>query len=321
MEKDNEVSGDGNSNTSEYWQYDGRLGRRWNVDSKPNPSISQYACFANNPIIFADPKGDTLFVREGNATQLIQAQNDLLGMVSAANQAAAAFVTNPLGTADPNFNLFVQVTPPPGYVPGTDAGLDLLIGMADLNPLNNPPDLLYEVTDNPQAGNGANNGTVGSPYSNESSATMNGVQYKVNYPSFLNIKTGISEPSSDFENNGYLPVAKYLGISPTTCRPVSSTFTLQLSVHSNTTFYSNMKDRNGARTPYNQNNMNALPRSLGVFVSLQGAWFNLNDMDLANKKINTHMIQVRAMVNTAAYQGASSAQPVGKRPTPSASGF
>src|SRR5690606_18721571 len=32
QEKDNEVYGDGNSYTAEFWQYDPRLGRRWNVD-------------------------------------------------------------------------------------------------------------------------------------------------------------------------------------------------------------------------------------------------------------------------------------------------
>jgi len=61
-EKDNEVSGVGNSMTAEFWQYDSRLGRRWNLDPKPNPSISQYAAFANNPIFYTDPFGDTTVV-------------------------------------------------------------------------------------------------------------------------------------------------------------------------------------------------------------------------------------------------------------------
>jgi RHS repeat-associated protein len=59
QEMDNEVSGIGNSYTAEYWQYDSRLGRRWNIDPKPNPSISHYATFANNPILYNDFKGDT----------------------------------------------------------------------------------------------------------------------------------------------------------------------------------------------------------------------------------------------------------------------
>lgn len=52
--------------TAEYWEYDSRLGRRWNQDPKPNPSISNYATFANNPIWFSDAKGDTIIVNGAN---------------------------------------------------------------------------------------------------------------------------------------------------------------------------------------------------------------------------------------------------------------
>ena len=58
QEKDNEVSGEGNSNTAEFWQYDTRLGRRWNLDPKPQISISDFATFGNNPIKFNDILGD-----------------------------------------------------------------------------------------------------------------------------------------------------------------------------------------------------------------------------------------------------------------------
>ncbi len=60
QEKDNEVAGVGNSMTAEFWQYDSRLGRRFNRDPKPNALTSEYACFANNPIWYSDPLGDTL---------------------------------------------------------------------------------------------------------------------------------------------------------------------------------------------------------------------------------------------------------------------
>lgn len=60
QERDDEISGSGNSYTAMFWQYDSRLGRRWNLDPKPNPSISQYATFGNNPIYFMDPFGDTV---------------------------------------------------------------------------------------------------------------------------------------------------------------------------------------------------------------------------------------------------------------------
>lgn len=45
--------------TAEYWMYDGRLGRRWNVDPVDQISISNYATFANNPIKVIDVKGDS----------------------------------------------------------------------------------------------------------------------------------------------------------------------------------------------------------------------------------------------------------------------
>ena len=59
QEKDNEIYGEGNSYSAEYWQYDARLGRRWNVDPKDVPSFSPYSCFANNPLWFSDVAGDS----------------------------------------------------------------------------------------------------------------------------------------------------------------------------------------------------------------------------------------------------------------------
>jgi RHS repeat-associated protein len=58
MEKDDEVAGSGNSYTAEFWQYDSRLGRRWNIDPVDQISISNYAAFRNNPIFFIDPFGN-----------------------------------------------------------------------------------------------------------------------------------------------------------------------------------------------------------------------------------------------------------------------
>ena len=61
MQKDDEVAGQGNSYTAEFWQYDSRLGRRWNLDPVFKEHESPYTCFANNPIWFIDPNGaDTL---------------------------------------------------------------------------------------------------------------------------------------------------------------------------------------------------------------------------------------------------------------------
>jgi RHS repeat-associated protein len=78
MEKDDEVKGDGNSYTAQFWEYDTRLGRRWNRDPKPNPSISEYACFANNPILFSDPEGDTIRIpNKGDRKAVLKMINHL----------------------------------------------------------------------------------------------------------------------------------------------------------------------------------------------------------------------------------------------------
>ena len=60
QEKDDEVSGNGNTNTAMYWEYDNRLGRRWNIDPefKQFPNESPYVAFHNNPILYNDPLGD-----------------------------------------------------------------------------------------------------------------------------------------------------------------------------------------------------------------------------------------------------------------------
>jgi hypothetical protein len=58
QENDDEITGKHGSHTSaEYWEYDTRLGRRWNLDIINQVSISDYACFRNNPIVNADPNG------------------------------------------------------------------------------------------------------------------------------------------------------------------------------------------------------------------------------------------------------------------------
>jgi RHS repeat-associated protein len=59
MEYDSEVSGTGNSYTTEFRQYDPRLGRWKSLDALMHmfPHISPYVAFANNPIYFTDPYG------------------------------------------------------------------------------------------------------------------------------------------------------------------------------------------------------------------------------------------------------------------------
>jgi RHS repeat-associated protein len=53
----NEIAGFGNHYTAEHWEYDPRLGRRWNIDPVVYPWQSGYAVFNNNPVYFKDPLG------------------------------------------------------------------------------------------------------------------------------------------------------------------------------------------------------------------------------------------------------------------------
>jgi len=62
QERDDEVVGEGNSMTAEFWQYDSRLGRRWNIDPVDQIGVSNYAALLNNPIIYTDLKGNTQVV-------------------------------------------------------------------------------------------------------------------------------------------------------------------------------------------------------------------------------------------------------------------
>jgi RHS repeat-associated protein len=59
MEYDSEVSGTGNSYTTEFRQFDPRLGRWKSLDPLMHmfPHVSPYVAFANNPIYFTDPYG------------------------------------------------------------------------------------------------------------------------------------------------------------------------------------------------------------------------------------------------------------------------
>ncbi len=56
---DNEVFGEVSNYTAEFWQYDSRLVRRWNVDPVFKGYESPYSCFEGNPVWFTNPKGDS----------------------------------------------------------------------------------------------------------------------------------------------------------------------------------------------------------------------------------------------------------------------
>ena len=64
QESDPEISGTwGTHYTAEFWMYDARINRRWNVDPVVYLWQSGYSVFNNNPIYYIDPSG-----REGEGT-------------------------------------------------------------------------------------------------------------------------------------------------------------------------------------------------------------------------------------------------------------
>ena len=59
QERSDDIKGEGNSYTAQFWEYDPMIGKRWNVD--PIHKYSPYEAFGSNPIINSDPSGlDTI---------------------------------------------------------------------------------------------------------------------------------------------------------------------------------------------------------------------------------------------------------------------
>jgi len=58
QEKDDEIYGNGNATTAEYWEYDTRLGKRWDTDPITQEDQSPYDCFDDNPVLKSDENGD-----------------------------------------------------------------------------------------------------------------------------------------------------------------------------------------------------------------------------------------------------------------------
>jgi RHS repeat-associated protein len=80
MECDSEVNGQGNSYTSEFRQYEPRIGRWLSLDPLMGkyPHQSAYAGFNNNPIMYADPTGlEGENPIEGKEVEGIEAQDNI----------------------------------------------------------------------------------------------------------------------------------------------------------------------------------------------------------------------------------------------------
>jgi hypothetical protein len=62
QEKEKEITSSDSHTSAEFWMYDSRQGRRWQLDPKPASNISSYATFRLNPVYYSDPLGDTVIV-------------------------------------------------------------------------------------------------------------------------------------------------------------------------------------------------------------------------------------------------------------------
>jgi hypothetical protein len=61
QERSTEINREGNSYTAEFWEYDSRIGQRWNVDPVTKPFESSYSVFGGNPISNIDIDGADWF--------------------------------------------------------------------------------------------------------------------------------------------------------------------------------------------------------------------------------------------------------------------
>ena len=57
--RDTEIDPNGNHTAALYWEYDSRIGRRWNIDPVVKVWESPYMCFGDNPITGSDVLGNT----------------------------------------------------------------------------------------------------------------------------------------------------------------------------------------------------------------------------------------------------------------------
>ena len=79
QERSTELDPSGNLNTAEFWEYDSRSGRRWNLDPKPETGLSPYALLGLNPIRNIDFAGDTPHVSTRIFFGGVKAVSNILG--------------------------------------------------------------------------------------------------------------------------------------------------------------------------------------------------------------------------------------------------
>ncbi len=118
QEKEKELNK--NITTAEFWEYDSRIVRRWNLDPKPNVAISPYNCFDGNPIALMDPLGDTLRgLNSVSATRAKESiENDVKAICNEKKEAIMAYFK--ISNDNVSFSAAVGkpiALPPPGFQP------------------------------------------------------------------------------------------------------------------------------------------------------------------------------------------------------------
>ncbi len=98
QEKDDEVYGEGNLNSALFWEYDTRLGRRWNMDPVIKYWMSPFHAFSNNPIQNIDPIGanddDYKLDRESGGIVKIRETEENTDRIYAENEAGDIDLNN-----------------------------------------------------------------------------------------------------------------------------------------------------------------------------------------------------------------------------------
>ena len=95
QEKSTEINSDGNLYNAEYWEYDSRIVRRWNVDPINKEYESPYSVFGNNPIFNIDPLGN-------DTTRYSVQKGDNLTKISKKFNVPVEYITQLNKLSDPN---------------------------------------------------------------------------------------------------------------------------------------------------------------------------------------------------------------------------
>ncbi len=105
QEQSTELNLDGNHTTAEFWEYDARSARRWNLDPVVKHHTSGYNTFASNPIWFTDMNGADSSLYSSNTGKFINRgitpEDDKTAVWRVDDQAKDYDKNNPWATAFP----------------------------------------------------------------------------------------------------------------------------------------------------------------------------------------------------------------------------